>query len=151
MTFQKPIVERKQAPAFQSDAQVMPKSAIMKSRNSSGFMRGLKIKAVAAERLPSHCMNTLSSVVLPVPTSPVNNTKPLPLVTTYARVARASLIGSVTYRNRGSGFRLNGASREIEMLFVHKRLHLGRSMFAASLAPFWGPPRGVKAWSSQSD
>ena len=59
------------------DSQGMPKSAIMKSKNWETLSRGLKTKAVATFSWCSQPSSLLSSVVFPVPTSPVSKMNPL--------------------------------------------------------------------------
>src|ERR1700730_642100 len=51
-----------------------------------------------------------SSVVFPVPTSPVNKMKPLRLSIPYVRADNASWAAGVQYKYRGSGLKLKGSS-----------------------------------------
>ena len=76
----------------------MPKSAIMKSKNCVTLSRGLKTNAVQTLSWRNHSRSLLMSVVLPVPTSPVNTMKPLRVSIPYVRQASASWVYRVRKR-----------------------------------------------------
>ena len=88
---------------------VTPKSSRASSRNSAGVRMGLSTTLKRAREGGIDWKILVSSVVLPVPASPVSTTKPLRLKTEYVSPASASRWADVRKRNAGSGVMLNGS------------------------------------------
>src|ERR1035437_9436877 len=80
----------------------------MNSRKSSTLRRGLKTNELKTRLWSSDESARRSSVVFPVPTSPVRTMKPLCAEMPYSSVARASRVCGIIYRKRGSGLLPNG-------------------------------------------
>jgi hypothetical protein len=86
-----------------------PNSALMRCNSSRGDRAGLKMYAVETSS-PIDCRKVRRIVVLPAPTSPVMQTKPLGSSSPRRRWANASACLREGKRNRGSGVSRNGAS-----------------------------------------
>jgi len=100
---------RRRKSTLLSNLSSMPKDAAMKLKKSIGSRRGSVMFAtrVSSSRLS---MSALTSVVLPVPTSPVRSRKPFRASTPYFSMARASLCFSPIQRNLVSVLISNGLS-----------------------------------------